>query len=109
LKLKCDEPLSNFAFNFNLRRYIAESGAWKFGFWDHPDLAAEIVTAVERGGPILVVLPPGSTEDLPREGVNLGPLMDAWYDAYFGFASPSSMETERALGVGACTRPLFWG
>jgi hypothetical protein len=22
LKLKCDEPLSNFAFNFNLRRYI---------------------------------------------------------------------------------------
>jgi hypothetical protein len=21
LKLKCDEPLSNFAFNFNLRRY----------------------------------------------------------------------------------------
>jgi hypothetical protein len=22
LKLKCDDPLSNFAFNFNLRRYI---------------------------------------------------------------------------------------
>jgi hypothetical protein len=22
LKLKCDEPLSNFAFKFNLRRYI---------------------------------------------------------------------------------------
>ena len=21
MKLKCDEPLSNFAFNFNLRRY----------------------------------------------------------------------------------------
>jgi hypothetical protein len=30
LKLKCDEPLSNFAFNFNLRRYtmgIDPSGA----------------------------------------------------------------------------------
>jgi hypothetical protein len=25
LKLKCDEPLSNFAFNFNLRRYIMEA------------------------------------------------------------------------------------
>jgi hypothetical protein len=24
LKLKCHEPLSNFAFNFNLRRYIVE-------------------------------------------------------------------------------------
>jgi hypothetical protein len=24
LKLKCDEPLSNFAFNFNMRRYTAE-------------------------------------------------------------------------------------
>jgi len=24
LKLKCDEPPSNFAFNFNLRRYIEE-------------------------------------------------------------------------------------
>ena len=24
LKLKCDEPLSNVAFNFNLRRYTAE-------------------------------------------------------------------------------------
>ena len=23
MKLKCDEPLSNFAFKFNLRRYIA--------------------------------------------------------------------------------------
>jgi len=30
LKLKCDEPLSNFAFNFNLRRYtevlVTDSG-----------------------------------------------------------------------------------
>jgi hypothetical protein len=26
LKLKCDEPLSNFAFNFNLRRYT--EGSW---------------------------------------------------------------------------------
>ena len=25
LKLKCDEPLSNFAFNFNLRRYIEQT------------------------------------------------------------------------------------
>jgi len=24
LKLECDEPLSNFAFNFNLRHYIGE-------------------------------------------------------------------------------------
>ena len=24
LKLKCDEPLSNFAFKFNLRRYIKD-------------------------------------------------------------------------------------
>jgi hypothetical protein len=29
LKLKCDEPLSNVAFNFNLRRYITDmSGAF---------------------------------------------------------------------------------
>jgi len=27
LKLKCGESLSNFAFNFNLRRYITETGA----------------------------------------------------------------------------------
>jgi hypothetical protein len=26
LKLKCDEPLSNFVFNFNLRRYTKELG-----------------------------------------------------------------------------------
>ena len=26
LKLKCDEPLSNFAFNFNLRRYMKANG-----------------------------------------------------------------------------------
>jgi hypothetical protein len=27
LKLKCDEPLSNFAFNFNLRRYSKDGSA----------------------------------------------------------------------------------
>ena len=26
LRLKCDEPLSNFAFNFNLRRYTWDGG-----------------------------------------------------------------------------------
>jgi hypothetical protein len=87
--------------------YLA-SGAWQFGFWNHPDLAAEIDAAVQRGGNILVVLPPGaSVEDLPREGVSLGLKTDDFYDAYFGFASPESMWTERALGAGAYTRPLF--
>ena len=71
--------------------YLA-SGAWQFDFWDHPDLVAEIGAAVERGGTILVVLPPGaSLEDLPREGVGHGPAMDDFYDAYFGFASPESL------------------
>ena len=34
LKLKCEEPLLNFAFNFNLRRYIEVLSvlmAWKVG------------------------------------------------------------------------------
>jgi hypothetical protein len=31
LKLKCDEPLSNFAFNLHLRRYIKAMVRW------HPD------------------------------------------------------------------------
>jgi len=29
LKLKCDEPLSNFALKFNLRRYIKDYGDYK--------------------------------------------------------------------------------
>ena len=35
LKLKCDSPLSNFAFNFNLRRYIlsAEQLRAHLGGW----------------------------------------------------------------------------
>jgi hypothetical protein len=31
LKLKCDEPLSNFAFNFNLRRYTMLTSLWCYG------------------------------------------------------------------------------
>jgi hypothetical protein len=30
LKLKCDEPLLNFAFNFNLRRYMLEPATLLF-------------------------------------------------------------------------------
>jgi hypothetical protein len=29
LKLKCDEPLSNFAFNFNLRRFAEAEAAYR--------------------------------------------------------------------------------
>jgi len=38
LKLKCDEPLSNFAFNFNLRRYIM--GQMRAGVTPTPTEAA---------------------------------------------------------------------
>ena len=31
MKIKCDEPLSNVAFNFNLRRYSEEVGDFAVG------------------------------------------------------------------------------
>ena len=45
MKLKCDEPLSNSAFNFNLRRYNSGAyWAWKGGgdqlwenYWNNSD------------------------------------------------------------------------
>ena len=49
LKLKCDEPLSNFAFKFNLRRYIEggrsflamfDSDAPKAGAYTRPHLSS---------------------------------------------------------------------
>jgi len=66
LKLKCDEPLSNFVFNFNLRRYIeafvvydAAGGSSASGFItgdvvgrcsltvSKPELKARLVSALE--------------------------------------------------------------
>ena len=45
LKLKCDEPLSNFAFNFNLRRYNLDI----YDFMLTADQAAAIEAAVLGG------------------------------------------------------------
>ena len=38
LKLKYDEPLSNFAFNFNLRRCTVGNDDYSYGDYASPDL-----------------------------------------------------------------------
>jgi hypothetical protein len=42
LKLKCDEPLSNFVFNFNVRRYNEGSRRGWFNWWLHARTYEEV-------------------------------------------------------------------
>ena len=48
MTLKCDEPLSTFAFNFNLGRYMLDDAAELLG--DDPDSQAPVGVAGEAGG-----------------------------------------------------------
>jgi hypothetical protein len=47
LKLKCDEPLSNFAFKFNLRRYTLEGTSVQMANTTDAELAEALVMAKE--------------------------------------------------------------
>jgi hypothetical protein len=50
LKLNCDAPLSNFAFNFNLRRYIEAYDALFSSDWS-PPVNAFTPMSVDTGSP----------------------------------------------------------